>query len=96
MERGIYHGTYGLIKRFAEAAQETGVDGVIFNYLIDCRVLGQPSHLLKQFVEKETGVPVLALEMELADSRTYSAETLRTKVETFADMLRARKASLRS
>ena len=96
MERGIYHGTYGLIKRCAEAAQETKVDGVIFNYLIDCRVLGQPSHLLKQFVEKETGVPVLALEMELADSRTYSAETLRTKVETFADMLRARKASRRS
>lgn len=51
------------------------------------------SHLLKQFVEKQTGIPVLSLEMDVYDSRTYSAAALRTRVETFADMLRARKAS---
>jgi benzoyl-CoA reductase/2-hydroxyglutaryl-CoA dehydratase subunit BcrC/BadD/HgdB len=49
------------------------------------------SELLKQFVEKETGVPVLSLETDLADSRSYSAEAMRTRVETFAEMLRARK-----
>jgi len=93
LERGYFHGTYGMVKRFADAAKEANVDGIIFNYLIDCRPLGQPSHLLKQFVEKETGVPVLSLEMQLADSRTYSAEAMRTKVETFAEMLRARKVT---
>ena len=53
----------------------------------------QTSHLLKQFVEKETGIPVLSSAFDLADSRIYSAEALRTKVETFADTLRIKKAS---
>ena len=93
LERGPFHGSYGEIKRAAEAAQEFNVDGVIFNYLFNCRPIAMLSHLLKQFVEKQTGIPVLSLEMDVYDSRAYSAAALRTRVETFADMLRARKAS---
>jgi len=93
LERGPFHGSYGEIKRAAEAAQEFNVDGVIFNYLFNCRPIAMLSHLLKQFVEKQTGIPVLSLEMDVYDSRIYSAAALRTRVETFADMLRARKAS---
>jgi len=93
LDRGPFHSSYGEIKRAAEAAQEFNVDGVIFNYLFNCRPIAMLSHLLKQFVEKETGIPVLSLEMDVYDSRTYSAGALRTRVETFADMLRARKAS---
>lgn len=96
MVRGWYHGTYGRIVRAAEIAQEAGMDGIIWNYLYHCRPLSLDSHLFKQYVEKETGIPVLSLEFDLADSRTYSAESLRTRVETFAEMLRARKASLKT
>lgn len=52
------------------------------------------SHLLKQFVEKETGIPILSIEMDMYDSMIYSAAALRTRVETFADMLIARKRSV--
>ena len=93
MARGSFHGLYGYIKRVAEVAADSNLDGIIWNYLYNCRPLSLPSHLLKQFVEKEAGVPVLSLESDLADSRSYSAEALRTRVETFADMLRARKVS---
>ena len=95
MEVGIFDGSYGFIKRIAEAIQESDIDGFIWNYLFNCHPLTLMSHLLKQFVEKETGIPVLSLESDLVDNRTYSTEAQRTKVETFAEMLRARKASAR-
>jgi benzoyl-CoA reductase/2-hydroxyglutaryl-CoA dehydratase subunit BcrC/BadD/HgdB len=91
LERGPFHGSYGEIKRAAEAAREFNVDGVIFNYLFNCRPIAMLSHLFKQFVERETGIPVLSLEMDMYDSRNYSAGALRTKVEAFAEMLRADK-----
>jgi benzoyl-CoA reductase/2-hydroxyglutaryl-CoA dehydratase subunit BcrC/BadD/HgdB len=96
LERGTFHSNYGFVKLAAEAAQYANVDGVIWNYLFNCRPLSQPSLLLKQFVERETGIPVLPLESDLADSRTYSVGALKTRVETFAEMLRARKASVRA
>ena len=93
MVRGINHGTYGLIKKAAEVVQELAIDGFIWGYLFNCRPVALPSHLLKQFVEEETGIPTLSLEMDMYDSRSYSAAALQTRVETFADMLRAKKAS---
>lgn len=93
MERGLFHSNYGLIKWAADIAHESNIDGIIWNYHFNCRPLAQPSHLFKQFFEKETGIPVLSLESDWYDSRNYSAASLRTRVETFAEMLRARKAS---
>jgi len=91
LERGPFHGSYGEIKRAAEAAQEFDVDGVIFNYIYNCRPIAMLSHLFKHFVQREAGIPVLSLEMDMYDSRCYSAGALRTRVEAFAEMLRARK-----
>jgi len=69
------------------------VDGVIWNYIFNCRPLAILSHLLKQYIEKEYGIPVLALEMDMYDSRSYSASALRTRVETFAELMRSNKAA---
>ncbi|MBW1669123.1 MAG: 2-hydroxyacyl-CoA dehydratase [Deltaproteobacteria bacterium] len=92
MRGGAYHSTYGFAKRFAEAARSLSMDGVIWGYQYNCRPMALGSHLFKQFIEEETGIPTLSLEMDYYESRTYGAEALRTKVETFAEMLRARKA----
>ena len=93
MRDGFFHSTFGLAKRFEQAVQDLKIDGVLWGYQYNCRVLSQPSHLVKKWVEESTGVPVLSLEMDYYDSRTYSAAALRTRVEAFAEMLRARKAS---
>lgn len=93
MTRGINHGTYGLIKKAAEVVEELKVDGFLWGYLYNCRPLAQPSHLLKNFVEKETGIPVLSLEMDMYDSRSYSEGALKSRVEAFSEVLRARKPS---
>ena len=93
MKVGIYHSTYALAQRWAEVVEDFDLDGSIFGYQFNCRPLAQPSHLLPKLVEERTGKPTLSLEMDYYDSRSYSAAALRTRVETFAEMLRARKAS---
>jgi len=93
MKVGIYHSTYALAQRWAEVVEDFDLDGSIFGYQFNCRPLAQPSHLLPKMVEERTGKPTLSLEMDYYDSRSYSAAALRTRVETFAEILRARKTS---
>jgi benzoyl-CoA reductase/2-hydroxyglutaryl-CoA dehydratase subunit BcrC/BadD/HgdB len=42
-------------------------------------------------IEKELGIPVLAIEFDNLDSREYTVEQLRTRVEPFAEMLKDKK-----
>ena len=88
----LYHSNYGMVRRLGDAVKTLNIDGVIWDYLFNCRLMSQSSHLLKKWVEENTGVPVLALEIDLYDSRNYSADALKVRVETFAELLRARKA----
>ena len=90
---GPYHSTHGLVKLMEHAVKATQVDGLIWNYLYNCRPMALTSQLLKKWIEETTGVPTLSLESDIYDSRSYSAGTLKTKVEAFAEMLRARKHS---
>jgi len=93
MRDGVYHSAFGLAKRFEEAARDLKVDGVLWGYLYNCRPLAETSHSVKKWVEETTGVPTLSLEMDMYDSRNYGAAALRTRVEAFAEMLRARKVA---
>ena len=88
---GIFHGTDAAIKRVEMAVDVMKLDGFIVNYLYNCRPSATTSHNQKKYLEEKTGLPVLSLEIDDFDSRTYSAASLRTKVETFADMLKAKK-----
>ena len=67
------------------------LDGYIAQYLYNCRPAALGSHSQKTYLEEKTGLPVLALEIDDFDSRAYSADSLRTKVETFAEMLKEKK-----
>jgi hypothetical protein len=91
LKMGAYHSSFGIVKIFENAVRILKLDGLIWSYLYNCRPLALSSHFLKKWVEENTGVPTLALEMDIYDSRSYSAGTLKTKVEAFAEMLRARK-----
>jgi len=93
MRIGFFHSSYGKVMRTAKVIEDLNVDGIIWNYIYNCRPLCITTHLLKKWVEENMGIPTLLLESDNFDSRSYSAESLRTRVETFADMLRAKKAS---
>jgi hypothetical protein len=87
-----WHSSYATLQRHIEEVMAFKPDGVIDAYLFSCRPAALGSHNYKLEAEK-TGIPHLPLEIDLYDTRNYSAEALRTKVETFAEMLRARKAT---
>jgi benzoyl-CoA reductase/2-hydroxyglutaryl-CoA dehydratase subunit BcrC/BadD/HgdB len=89
---GRYHSSYAPVARGPEELMALNPDGVIASYLFNCRPSAIRSHQHKLVADK-TGIPHLSLEVDIYDSRNYSAEALRTRVETFAAMLRARKAA---
>jgi hypothetical protein len=93
MKVGMYHGTYATAKRWAEVVEDFNLDGSIWGYQYNCRPLAQSSHLHPKVVEEITGRPCLSLEMDYYESRTYGTAALRTRVEAFSEMLRARKES---
>jgi hypothetical protein len=93
MYGGAYHSSYGLIKRMEESLKFAEVDGMIYNYQFSCRPLACNSKLLKLHIEKERGLPTLLLDMDFYDDRNYSAAALRTRLEAFSEMLKARKAT---
>ncbi|MGV8075140.1 MAG: 2-hydroxyacyl-CoA dehydratase [Syntrophobacteraceae bacterium] len=93
MFSGFYHSSYGMIRRMAESLKFADVDGIIYNYQFSCRPLVANSKLLKLHLEKETGLPTLLLDMDFYDYRNYSAASLQTRLEAFAEMLKARKST---
>jgi benzoyl-CoA reductase/2-hydroxyglutaryl-CoA dehydratase subunit BcrC/BadD/HgdB len=96
MRLGWYHSNYGFIKRAEmmvnSVVKDFNIDGIIWNYVFNCRPLAQTSHFAKKWMEEKTEMPTLSLEVDYYDSRQYSVEALKTRVEAFAEMLRARKA----
>lgn len=88
---GAYHGTDSAVKHLAASAGLMTLDGFIINYLYHCRPVSLFSCVTKRYLEENVGLPALELEFDLADNRAYGADSMRTKLETFAHMLRARK-----
>ena len=76
-----------------ENCRAFNVDGVINFYPYSCREWTPTVMITKKVIEKELGIPVLILEGDSYDTRNYSANQLRTRVETFAELLRATKAT---
>jgi hypothetical protein len=90
---GVYHSVWALIHRYKELCQSWQVDGMINLYPFSCRPLALHPMIAKKDIEADLGIPVLALEGDMYDTRNYSPEALRTRVEAFAEMLRVSKAA---
>ena len=81
-------------ERCVAECRSGNVDGAILFTLFSCRPVSYPMHMHRKYIEEQLGIPVLVLEGDLYDTRTYSAEQLRTRVETFAEIVKARKAAV--
>lgn len=90
--KGIFHSTPALADYSIKLCEIFNLDGFVWAYPFSCRAIIMTPLITKKIMEKE-GIPVLVLECDYYDSRDYSAQQLRTRVETFAEMLKARKAA---
>jgi hypothetical protein len=72
--------------------KDFNVDGCIINYPFNCRLISVIFGLKKPL--QEAGILTLTMEADEYDTRQYSAASMRTRVEAFAEMLKMKKAGL--
>lgn len=80
--------TIDVLKKQCEGSN---VDGLVIAALVKCRSQAIHPRKAKEIIERELGIPVLALEFDNLDSREYTAEYLRSRVEPFAEMIKNNK-----
>ena len=90
LQKGYVRSTYDHAYRFKVMAEHADLDGVIYAVMFSCRVLVPACYMVKKEVE-EAGTPAMVLEIDPVDPRTHTADSLRTRVEAFAELLRARR-----
>ena len=91
--RGANYSSLAYISQLKELAQIWNVDGIVFFRHYSCRQYSIFPLKAKEVIEKGLGIPVLLLEGDYCDSRSYTAEQMRTRVETFAEIVKAGRVS---
>jgi benzoyl-CoA reductase/2-hydroxyglutaryl-CoA dehydratase subunit BcrC/BadD/HgdB len=66
-------------------------DGMVFGFYDFDRWLGGHHRLLARIVEEKTGLPTFYIEGNSWDDRDYSAEALRTRIESICEIMKMRK-----
>ncbi|MFH1625374.1 MAG: 2-hydroxyacyl-CoA dehydratase family protein [Pseudomonadota bacterium] len=92
-KRGLLYSCQGGIDYFTEYCKEWNVDGFIISYPYSCRPWTITPLMVKKTIKERLGIPCLVLEGDVYDTRNYSAGQMRTRIETFAELLKMRKAS---
>ncbi len=78
---------YGTAKSWAWFCKEHNLDGFVHLMPIFCRPYCEPCMIGRETVQKEAGVPVLVLEADGFDSRNFNYEQMRTRLESFYEVL---------
>lgn len=91
--RGAYHSSWGWILQLKELAAVWDVDGVIIFQHMPCRQYQLFPLKAKEVIEKDMGIPVLLLEGDFVDLRDYNAQQTKTRLETFAELVKTSRIS---
>jgi len=92
MKVGGFSSTSGLITQFKEYIKEFNLDGVIICYSYSCRGYSIMPHIARDSIRK-LGLPAMVLEGDYYDNRNYNTEQMRTRIETFLEVLKMNKAA---
>lgn len=87
---GPIYGTEGCIEHYKDICQLAKADGFV-NVHFNCRSGCFMAYMIKKAMQDALGIPVLSLEYDLYDKRSYGTEQLRTRLETFAELVKATK-----
>ena len=81
------------IDTILDACRAWDLDGVLWVDHHACRLGATDETMIEKAVKEQLGLPMLTLDFEYFDPRYYSSAQLRTRIEAFAEMLRAAKAA---
>jgi hypothetical protein len=71
--------------------KDFNMDAAIISYAYNCRPWAIPPIMAKRDIQQELGVPAIVLETDGYDTRNYSAQQLRTRLESFAEVVKMNK-----
>jgi benzoyl-CoA reductase/2-hydroxyglutaryl-CoA dehydratase subunit BcrC/BadD/HgdB len=79
------------IAQYVEAAEIYDLDGFLYHSNRSCKFISQDIPEVRRSVTDRTGIPGLILEADHNDPRLYSIESLEKQIESFLELLAARK-----
>jgi benzoyl-CoA reductase/2-hydroxyglutaryl-CoA dehydratase subunit BcrC/BadD/HgdB len=88
-ERMLSYCSRKFARRIVQLCKEEELDSLVLNYVIGCRDLCITPFKIRDLVTKELNIPVLMLEVNLCDTRDYSPETMKGRVEAFTEVVKA-------
>ena len=78
----------------AEYVEEYEADGLLINSIKSCNSFSAGQLLMMREVEKRTGKPAAFIETDLVDPRYFSAANVKNRLESYFQMVKAKRASL--
>lgn len=78
---------YPFIEEMVSFVKEYSADCVIYTSSLACKQFGSVPHILKEALKVETGVPMLLIELDVADARFTSIKKMKEKITTFTKTL---------
>ena len=91
LEMGLITSVTGRIKDIVRLFKEWHLDGILWFNHATCKVIGTDSLMIKKALKKELDVPIVVVEGDIYDARFYNRQQIRTRVESFSEMLKTRK-----
>lgn len=82
----------GRVSMLEDYVSTYGADGFLIHSVKSCNSFSAGQLMILREVEKRTGVPGAFLESDLVDARYFSAANLRTRLESYLQMLEARRS----
>lgn len=79
------------IKYFEEVIDEYKLDGIILHSNMSCRPSCTGMIELKNAIQKDKGIPVWLMDCDMNDPRVFSEEQMKTRMESFIELLEANK-----
>jgi benzoyl-CoA reductase/2-hydroxyglutaryl-CoA dehydratase subunit BcrC/BadD/HgdB len=70
-----------------ELIREYEVDGFVMHSNRSCKPYSLGQYDIKRIVSAETGVPGLIIDADMCDSRYYSEEQIRNRIDAFIEQL---------
>lgn len=90
--RGANYSSLAYINQLKELAALWKLEGIIFFRHFSCRQYSIFPIKAKEVIEAELAIPVMLLEGDYCDFRSYNTQQMRTKLETFAEIVKTRKS----
>lgn len=78
---------YSFLEDMVHYAKEFSADAFIYTSSIACKQFGSVPQLLREALKEEVGIPMLTIDLDVADQRITGPEAFKEKVEFFINTL---------